>query len=181
MAIAIYVNSDHQWAFELTAQLPSEWRRRLLSRWERMREGGADIYQEVENARNANIEMRETIALLNTIRMPLSATDQDIVERANEITAQSCIGLAKLYHDPAMLRSGNGPQSTKERHRTAPGQRHDRPRRNRQDDRPAMVAAPIAKNSRQGRGSKRHTPGIRQQKPRPIRQRRISIQAHSAK
>ena len=99
-----FVQTDHQWAFELTAQLPTEWRRRLLSRWQRMREGGADFYQEVEKARKANIEMRETIALLNTIRMPLSATDQDIVDRASELV-QSCVSLANLYHDPAMLRA----------------------------------------------------------------------------
>jgi len=97
-------NQDHQWAFELTAQLPSVWRKRLLGRWQRMREGGADIFQEVEFARRANIEMRETISLLNTIRMPLSATDQDIVERANELTGQ-CVGLAQLFHDAALLRS----------------------------------------------------------------------------
>lgn len=99
-----FVQTDHQWAFELTAQLPTEWRRRILSRWQRMREGGADFYQEVERARKANIEMRETVSLLNTIRMPLSATDQDIVERANELMAQ-CIGLASLFHDAPLLRA----------------------------------------------------------------------------
>ena len=99
-----FVQTDHQWAFELTAQLPTEWRRRILGRWQRMREGGADFYQEVERARKANIEMRETVSLLNTIRMPLSATDQDIIERANELVGQ-CIGLASLFHDGPLLRA----------------------------------------------------------------------------
>jgi len=99
-----FVQTDHQWAFELTAQLPTEWRRRILARWQRMREGGADFYQEVERARKANIEMRETVSLLNTIRMPLSATDQDIIERANELVGQ-CIGLASLFHDGPLLRA----------------------------------------------------------------------------
>lgn len=98
------IQSDQQWAYELTAWLPNEWRKRLLSRWERMREGGQDFIQEYELIRNANIQLRETVRDLNIIRLPLNATDQDIIDRAQYL-ADQCVNLAAVFHEAETLRA----------------------------------------------------------------------------
>lgn len=97
------IESDQQWAYELTSWMPTTWRNRLLSRWERMRSEGKDFFQEIEQAKLANIQLRETVEMLNVIRIPLNASDQDIIDRS-EFLAASCIALAQIYHEPAILR-----------------------------------------------------------------------------
>lgn len=98
------IQSDHDWAFELTAWLPTNWRKRLLSRWEQLRSEGKDFQAEIEAARQANIQLRETVSQLNKIRLPLNASDQDIIDRS-EYLAASCISLAHMYHEPLTLRA----------------------------------------------------------------------------
>ena len=98
------IPSDHEWAFELTAWLPTNWRKRLLSRWEQLRSEGKDFQAEIEAARQANIQLRETVSQLNKIRLPLNASDQDIIDRS-EFLAASCISLAHMYHEPMTLRA----------------------------------------------------------------------------
>ena len=102
--MSIRIPSDHEWAYELTAWMPTVWRNRVLSRWDRMRSEGRDFFQEVQQARLANIQLRETVGTLNTLRIPLSASDQDIIDRS-EFLAVSCIALAELYHDREVLRA----------------------------------------------------------------------------
>lgn len=98
------IPSDHEWAFELTAWLPTNWRKRLLSRWEQLRSEGKDFQAEIEAARQANIQLRETVTQLNKIRLPLNASDQDIIDRS-EFLAASCVSLAHMYHEPMTLRA----------------------------------------------------------------------------
>ena len=98
------IPSDHEWAFELTAWLPTNWRKRLLSRWEQLRSEGKDFQAEIEAARQANIQLRETVSQLNKIRLPLNASDQDIIDRS-EFLAASCVSLAHMYHEPMTLRA----------------------------------------------------------------------------
>lgn len=97
------IQSDQEWAVELTAWLPTAWRNRLLARWERMREGGKDLFEEFEFWRKANIQLRETVTELNEIRLPLNASDQDIIDRA-QFLAEQCINLAALFHEQPALR-----------------------------------------------------------------------------
>jgi hypothetical protein len=98
------IPSDQEWAYELTSWLPSNWRKRLLSRWERLRAQGKDFVSEIESAREANIQLRETVQTLNKIRLPLNATDQDIIDRS-EFLANQCMMFAAVYHDPILLRA----------------------------------------------------------------------------
>jgi hypothetical protein len=98
------IPSDHDWAYELTAWLPTNWRKRLLNRWEQLRSEGKDFKEEIEAARQANIQLRETVSQLNKIRLPLNASDQDIIDRS-EFLAASCISLAHMYHEPMTLRA----------------------------------------------------------------------------
>lgn len=100
----IRIQSDHDWAFEVTAWLPTNWRKRLLTRWEQLRSQGKDFKSEIESARQANIQLRETVTQLNKIRLPLNASDQDIIDRS-EFLAASCISLAHMYHDAMTLRA----------------------------------------------------------------------------
>lgn len=101
--MAFRIQSDDQLAYELTAWMPKNWQNRLLSRWERMRSEGKDFFEEVQQARAANIQLRQTVEMLNTIRIPLNANDQDIIDRS-EFLAASCIAMAEIYHDAPMLR-----------------------------------------------------------------------------
>ena len=98
------IPSDHEWAYELTAWLPTNWRKRLLNRWDQLRSEGKDFKSEIEAAREANIQLRETVTQLNKIRLPLNASDQDIIDRS-EFLAASCISLAHMYHEPMTLRA----------------------------------------------------------------------------
>ena len=98
------IPSDHDWAYELTAWLPTNWRKRLLNRWEQLRAEGKDFKEEIEAARQANIQLRETVSQLNKIRLPLNASDQDIID-CSEFLAASCISLAHMYHEPMTLRA----------------------------------------------------------------------------
>ena len=100
----IKIPSDHDWAYELTAWLPTNWRKRLLNRWEQLRSEGKDYAAEIEAARQANIQLRETVTQLNKIRLPLNASDQDIIDRS-EFLAASCISLAHMYHERITLRA----------------------------------------------------------------------------
>lgn len=107
----IRIPSDHEWAYELTSWLPTAWRKRLLARWERMRDGGKDLFQEFEFWKNANIQLRETVTELNAIRLPLNASDQDIIDRA-QFLAEQCINLAALYHEQPTLREAMARKAT---------------------------------------------------------------------
>ena len=98
------IPSDHEWAYETTAWLPKNWRKRLLNRWEQLRSEGKDFQAEIEAARQANIQLREIVSQLNKIRLPLNASDQEIIDRS-EFLAASCISLAHMYHEPMTLRA----------------------------------------------------------------------------
>lgn len=80
-----HIQTDHQWSADLTAALPAKWRRRLLGRWERARAGGAEP---IDAARLANIELRQTVAGLGVVRLPLDASDADVCQRADELAAR---------------------------------------------------------------------------------------------
>lgn len=97
------IQTDEEWAFEITAWMPTAWRKRLLQRWESMRSEGKDFFEEVNQARIANIQLRDTVGTLNKIRIPLNASDQDIIDRS-EFLAHSCVQLASMYHDATVLR-----------------------------------------------------------------------------
>ena len=97
------IQTDQEWAFEITSWMPIAWRKRLLQRWESMRSEGKDFFEEVNQARIANIQLRDTVGTLNKIRIPLNASDQDIIDRS-EFLAHSCVQLASMYHDAIVLR-----------------------------------------------------------------------------
>jgi hypothetical protein len=100
----VKIPTDQEWAYELTAWLPINWRKRLLTRWEKLRSEGKDFFSEIEAAKEANIQLRETVQTLNKIRLPLNASDQDIIDRS-EFLANQCMMFANVYHDPILLRA----------------------------------------------------------------------------
>jgi hypothetical protein len=93
--------TDTQWAEAITATLPTKWRRRMLAHWGRSHMGE---WSPDNHGRRvaANIELRETVAGLCQVRIPLSSTDADLCQRAESLAA-ACFERGQIHHDMAAL------------------------------------------------------------------------------
>lgn len=96
--------SDEQWSTELVDRLPARWQRRLLGRWRGERNGDASNEAPAELRRDSNLSLLAIIERLDTVRLPLDATDEDVCERADEM-ARNCDQLAAVFHDLRTLRA----------------------------------------------------------------------------
>jgi hypothetical protein len=90
--------SDHQWAAQRVATLPRRWQRRVLGSWERARQDTP----EGEPHRAANLGLLGITDQLNSVRLPLDATDAEICDRA-DTQARRCFDAAQLYHEETAL------------------------------------------------------------------------------
>lgn len=97
------IQTQQSWAESRVAGLPYRWRRRLLATWE---EGGG-ASEESAKWSGVNTALREITEQLQAVRLPLSATDAEICERAEEL-ARDAIGLASAFHEPEALRAAMG-------------------------------------------------------------------------
>ena len=97
--MAFAIQSDTEWAASKVDSLPARWQRSILGRWSKQRSQHApdDWMGEVEAGRVANIALRSVVDSLETVRLPLDATDFDVVQHAQE-QAQRCaqIGSATI-------------------------------------------------------------------------------------
>ena len=89
---------DNQWAAGLVASLPAKWQHRLLSRWEKLGKPRSKTLAAEAKARfDANTFIRQAVTVLDTVRIPLDASDAAVVD-AGEVQALRCAELATLYH-----------------------------------------------------------------------------------
>lgn len=92
------IPSPEQWAGDRVAGLPVRWRGRLLDKW---LDTMAAYPQRV-----ANIELREAVEHLEKIRLPLSASDEQIRTEAKTLAAQ-CWQVGRLQiRDAEKVRQG---------------------------------------------------------------------------
>lgn len=98
--------SDHQWAEQRVATLPTRWQRRVISAWERDRARRERDHwtEESEAHRAANLALLKITDTLNAHRLPLDATDAEICDRAQAM-ADLCAQRAELYHQAKTLHS----------------------------------------------------------------------------
>lgn len=92
------IPSNEQWAGDISAHLPARWKKRLLSRWADVRTGNT-----LAANRAANIELRETVERLESVRLPLDASDGDIVQAAERL-ALECLDVARIQHQAEAVR-----------------------------------------------------------------------------
>lgn len=89
---------DNQWAAGLVASLPAKWQHRLLSRWQKLGKPRSNTLAAEAKARfDANTFIRQAVTVLDTVRIPLDASDATVVD-AGEVQALRCAELATLYH-----------------------------------------------------------------------------------
>jgi len=84
------------WAVRDVEHFPDRWKKRILSKWEGKR--GADLY-------GANVELREVCEKLQSVRLPLNASDSDICARADEF-ALAAMDLGRVQRDIEAVREG---------------------------------------------------------------------------
>jgi hypothetical protein len=98
-----------EWAQRLVSGMPPRWQRRLFAKWEKTRNAfdAGVLTAEGDATRSAAAWLQDTVAKLQTINMPLDATDADICERASEL-ARQCSDLATVFHDKEALRGAMG-------------------------------------------------------------------------
>lgn len=104
---------DTQWSAGLVAGLPAKWEKRLLTRWEKLRKPRTKTLAAEAKARfDANTFIRNTVAVLDTVRIPLDASNSTIRD-ASEVQAMRCAELAMVFHSlndlhAAMVRACEG-------------------------------------------------------------------------
>lgn len=93
------IPSDVEWAGARVERLPKRWQGLILGRWNKQRAKHApgDWAGQVEAGRDANISLRELVADLEGVRLPLDANDADICQHATEQVSR-CMQLAMVYH-----------------------------------------------------------------------------------
>lgn len=89
--------AQKEWAAANVAGLPCRWRKRLLSRWETTRNGGATS----ADNRAAAYELQDTVARLAAVTVPLDAADSDICARAETLAAH-CRELGGVFGEWAL-------------------------------------------------------------------------------
>lgn len=90
-----FLPPDPQWAAEKVQGLPGRWQRLILGRWQE---------QHGHDRRGANVLLRETVEKLESVRIPLDASDATICEAAHTL-ALRCAGRAEHCHDADALRA----------------------------------------------------------------------------
>lgn len=91
--------TDHAWAAERVASLPNRWQARILGEWGRARERRTSNHwtAEQEAHRAANVGLLAVTESLEGHRLPLDASDAEIVARAEQLAAL-CFERAQLFH-----------------------------------------------------------------------------------
>lgn len=98
--------TSREWAQRITAPLPTTWQTRLLSNWEATTDNhqAGDYFAQVHAERAANVELRELLERLGTVRVPLDATDATLCDEATK-QATRAAELATVYHQIGDLRA----------------------------------------------------------------------------
>lgn len=91
--------ANPEWALAQVASLPPRWQKKLFRRWDKERQGGATSALN----RAAAYQLQATIDTLAQVRVPLDATDADIVARAEEM-AEQCASFTRALHQLEVLR-----------------------------------------------------------------------------
>jgi len=97
--------ANREWAAAHVANLPYRWKKRLFNKWEKTRAGfdALALGDEGKATRAAAGWLLETLDKLQTVNIPLDASDSDICERAEQMSAH-CNSLAEIFHDKESLR-----------------------------------------------------------------------------
>lgn len=105
------IQQAEQWARERVANLPKRWQGRILKSWDKQRgpQTGLDDALTREQAAQtaANIRLLLVTKTLDSVRMPLDATDLDVCGNADK-QAERCGELAQVWHMPEALRAAMG-------------------------------------------------------------------------
>jgi hypothetical protein len=99
-------STDKEWAHDLAADLPTKWKNRVLNRWGRAHAGEWKPENQAQRVA-ANVELRDTLASLGKVRIPLDASDSDICQRA-EVLAAACFERGQIYPEIDVLRAAMG-------------------------------------------------------------------------
>ncbi len=96
--------SDQEWSAQRVQTLPNVWQSRILGAWERARNKRSSDHWRAEGEahRAANLELLQLTDRLNGHRLPLDASDAEIVGRAQQL-AELCAERAQLYHQAEAL------------------------------------------------------------------------------
>lgn len=95
---------DAQWSADLVAGMPARWQARLLRRWAADRAGDTSNHARADLRSASNLALLEIAGRLQTVRLPLDASDADVCARADALTAQ-CMSLGSVFHTLAGLRA----------------------------------------------------------------------------
>lgn len=105
------IQQAEQWARERVANLPKRWQGRILKSWDNQRgpQTGLDdaLTREQEAQAAANLRLLQVTKTLDSVRMPLDATDLDVCGHADK-QAERCGELAQVWHMPEALRAAMG-------------------------------------------------------------------------
>jgi hypothetical protein len=87
--------SDAEWTNSRVDRLPKRWAKRLLKRWEQV---------QAEDYPSANRELRVQTEELFRVQIPLDASDQEICDAADRLSAL-CTSRAEIFHSAPDLRA----------------------------------------------------------------------------
>jgi Bacteriophage replication gene A protein (GPA) len=92
------IETGEQWARRMVGELPPRWESRLYGRWNNQRQRHAgDCISAVHAERDANIELRETVQSLATVRISLDASDSTICQAADTLASRAA-DFSTVYH-----------------------------------------------------------------------------------
>lgn len=96
--------TDHAWAAQRVATLPTRWQSRLMWAWERRRGMLESDHwtAEADAHRAANLDLLHVTEQLAGVRLTLDANDAEVCDRAQAM-ADHCASLAELFHQPETL------------------------------------------------------------------------------
>lgn len=98
--------TDAEWARGLTNRLPYHWQARTLKQWAKQRAQHEGQYTHAASVAlaAANVQLRETMEGLESVGIPLDATDQHVCDRADAL-ALECFNRSQLHPDIEALRA----------------------------------------------------------------------------
>lgn len=92
--------AEPAWASAQVASLPPRWQRRLFNRWEKTKAAfdASVLTAKGDATRSAAYWLQDMLARLNTVNIPLDASDGDICDRA-ELLSKHCAELGSVFKE----------------------------------------------------------------------------------